>query len=156
MTRSTKKVDEELQSIVETLVTKLCTSKDFPNELTTSITFQEEITQLKKENEKMNKKSASQEEQIKTLSKKQEHFQQQIRKRNALIYGIEESNQENCANMVLDIFSEKIKLQLDKSFIENCYRIRKASGRARDTKYRPIIVLLPLTTKIWCMAIKNN
>ncbi|KAG5866878.1 hypothetical protein JTB14_012214 [Gonioctena quinquepunctata] len=68
MTRSTKKVDEELQSTVKTLVIKLCTSKVFLSELTTSITetickhFQEEITQLKKENKRMNKKLASQEE----------------------------------------------------------------------------------------------
>ncbi|CAH1102984.1 unnamed protein product [Psylliodes chrysocephalus] len=98
---STKGDEEELHALVKSLVTTLCTSEDFI----------EDIEKLKHENVQINKKVEEQDEIIKSLLKKQEKQDEANRSRNVLFHGLNENVGENCRLLMMNIFSDTMKLK---------------------------------------------
>ncbi|CAG9817735.1 unnamed protein product [Phaedon cochleariae] len=125
------KGEDELHSVVKDFVTKLYTADDFIRQLTETITgiieqkYNPMIEELKNENRKINDKLQKQEDMINILMNHQKKHEQIRRSRNLRIYGVEEKVNENITKSVLDIFTTKMKLKLDESSIEFCYRLKK-------------------------------
>ncbi|CAG9823893.1 unnamed protein product [Phaedon cochleariae] len=134
--------EDELQSAVKTLVTKLCTSEDFLNHLTAAITqtisgkFEKEIDELKTGNKKIMKIMREQEGIIHSLVSKQDKYERIVRRRNVRLYGVNETQGEDCARKVIEILNDKMNLNMKSHTIENTYKI----GRFEVNKTRPILV----------------
>ncbi|KAG5881654.1 hypothetical protein JTB14_036763 [Gonioctena quinquepunctata] len=118
-TRANKRGEEDLQTLVRNVVLKLCSSEEFLNQLTTTITetleekYGKEIQSLKEINKSMLKKLENQEAQIYTLIEKQEKCDQYHKSRNIIVYGVSEEHNENCRSKLLDIFKNKMELHID-------------------------------------------
>ncbi|KAG5899196.1 hypothetical protein JTB14_026949 [Gonioctena quinquepunctata] len=139
------KGEDELHSVVKNLVTKLCTAEDFISRITETITriieekYSEKINELRKENENIMEKLQQQEDTINALVNQQKKQEQKEESRNLRLYGVPETSaREDLPNTVLDIFNNKLKLKLDDSCMEFCYRL----GKKEDNKSRAIMVRL--------------
>lgn len=134
---------DDLQSIVKTLVTEICSSEMFINKLTETIIqtiskkYEKKLSQLEKENADIKIKLAQQEETLKKLAKHNERLDEISRRKTIRIYGVEEINGEKCKKVVMKIFSEKLNLKnVKESKVESCFRV----GDSKDNKVRPILV----------------
>lgn len=129
------KTEDELQSVVKTLVLKLCTSEEFINELTKTIVatiseqYEERISNLEKENTDINKK-------YQDLLIKNDKFEQTLKNKSLRIYGLKESKNENCKKTIINFMSKKIGITVKETKIEDCFRI----GKYENGKDRPIVI----------------
>lgn len=142
ISRNTRKGEDELQSTIKSLVTKLCTSEEFITQLTTIIAnsisekFNKEVESLREENINLIRKIEKQDEIINSLSNKVEKHEQIIRRKNVRLYGLKENDNEICLEVALDVLNTKMKLAVKKEDIEYCYRFGK---RLKD-KSRPLLI----------------
>ncbi|CAH1106055.1 unnamed protein product [Psylliodes chrysocephalus] len=131
-----------LHTIVKTLVTTLCTSDEFISTLIKTITeslndkFKKDFQSLKDENKQLVKKLQNQDQSIKNLINRQEIWDRSIRNRNLIFYGIKENEGERCTDVLMDFFMNKMKLKLENSCIESCFRLERKVGN----KDRPVMV----------------
>lgn len=129
------KTEDELQSVVKTLVLKLCTSEELINELTKTIVatiseqYEERISNLEKENTDINKK-------YQDLLIKNDKFEQTLKNKSLRIYGLKESKNENCKKTIINFMSKKIGITVKETKIEDCFRI----GKYENGKDRPIVI----------------
>lgn len=137
-----KKGDDELQSMIKTLVTKMCSSEDFINQLSTSIIeivtekFDERISLLEEENKKIKTQLTTLQETNSILLTNQDRFEKYFRRKNLRFYGIVENKSENITKVLLEIMDKKMKINVNSHEIESCYRI----GNAENNKNRPILI----------------
>lgn len=140
--KNSTKGEEELHTLVKTIVTTLCTSEDFISKITKVIIeniskeFKEDIRKLKDENMRLNEKIENQDTIIEVLGRKQEKQDEIFRCRNILFYGIKENQGEVCSRTMLNLFADTMTLNIDEAGIESCYRI----GRKTKNKNRAILV----------------
>lgn len=138
-----KKEDEQLQSMVKTLVTKLCLSEEFISQLTEIITvaidekYNKQFQVLKEENAKLKAQLKSQEEVNKTLVVNQERMEQVMRYKTLRFYGIKENQKENPKKIIMEIISNKLGIKIKETKIESCFRV----GKLEKDKVRPILVI---------------
>lgn len=146
------KENDELQSTIKTLVTKICASEDFiknMSELFTSAIaehLKNKVEHLEKENEKLRSQLKRQEEITKNLLIRSEKIDQAQKSKSIRIYGIKEIKNENLNKVVLGIFEKKLGLQIKQTKIEKIYRI----GKMEKDKIRPVYVTFTR------LDIKNN
>ncbi|CAH1155050.1 unnamed protein product [Phaedon cochleariae] len=98
--------------------------------------FDKQLESFKNENIKLNAKLESQEGIITSLVKRQEKFEKHSRNKNLRIYGLNESEKENSAEVILKFCEIKLGVHLENYHIENCYRL----GDRQRNKARPLYV----------------
>ncbi|KAG5876267.1 hypothetical protein JTB14_013004 [Gonioctena quinquepunctata] len=136
------KTDEEVQTIVKTLVFKLCSSDDFVNHITESILstlsekYEFRIEKLENENALLK----SEVEELKMINSKVENdynkSEYELKKKSLILFGLPEVNKEECSELIIDMAVNKIGININKNNIDSCYQIGKQVGG----KTRPIIV----------------
>jgi len=70
------------------------------------------------------------------LEKKNEELEQYTRRNSLRIFNLEENKGEDCTAIVLNLFKNKLKINLDNSCVDRCHR----TGRNNGTKPRGIII----------------
>lgn len=132
----------ELQSIIKTLVYKICSSDDFINQIAESITsaitsqFKDKIEHLENENTILKATINSQEEALKSLTTKYNAMDQSLRNKAIRINGVKETRNENTKKVMITIIKEKIGVDIKEKYIEKCYRL----GKPVNNRNRPIVV----------------
>ncbi|KAG5880687.1 hypothetical protein JTB14_024259 [Gonioctena quinquepunctata] len=118
------KGEDELQTVVKSLVTNLCSSDEFISQLTATTTerigekYTKEIQELRRENEMISEKLR------KFLVEHQEKQEQRSRNKNIRVYGVPEKNTENTMELFEDICVGKMNLQVI-PVLKHTYRIGK-------------------------------
>lgn len=137
-----RKGDDELQSMIKTLVTKMCSSEDYIKQLSDGIIevisekFEKRISLLEEENVKIKRQLKTLQENNNILVNKQERFEKHLRRKTLRFYGVEENNSESTTNVLLDILNIKMKSSVNQNEVESCFRI----GKSENNKKRPILV----------------
>lgn len=105
---------------------------------TTKFDIKEEITKavsdLTSKIEETHKKITELEKENKTLKKSLEEAHKQIKKNNLIIFGLEESEDEDVYETVVKFIKEKLKVQVNKSEINHIYKF------GNREKIRPTVV----------------
>ena len=133
--------NSDLQTVIKTLVNKICTSDEFINSITKSIisTISEEfgakLDKLETENRQLKEQIQSQDKCLQNLSNKYNGLDQYLRSKTVRIYGIKEQKNENLYQVVEELIEKKLDVKINGK-IENCYR----PGKIDDKKMRPIVV----------------
>lgn len=133
---------DQLHLAIMTAVNKLCASENFITQLSDTIfkSIKEEINKdietLKQKTEKLEEIVLQQDEIIKSMKKSCDKHEQFIRKNNILIYGLKENVNEDCRTNIINIFNNKLKLNIKISDIERCFRV----GKTTTGKCRPLLV----------------
>lgn len=120
------KPNTDIKIVVKEVIKELLADEEFMDKI------------LKKINDKIEKlitNTSKFEEQIKVLENKMENMQQYQKLNNLCIYGIEEHDNEKLDEKVINMFKEKMNIDVDKKELIKCYRI----GNVRN-KRRPIII----------------
>lgn len=132
----------DIQSHIKTLVSKICSSDDFINQISEAITasvsveVRQRLENLERENENLKLQLRKQADTVLTLERTAERLDRAYRSRGIRVYGVKEERNEDITKTVAGIFQ---KLKLDKSSemaVEKSYRV----GKPRRGKPRPIYV----------------
>lgn len=141
-TRSNAKIntkEEELQSVVKTLVLKMCSSEDFINHITNSIVstitekFSSKIEKLEAENSKLTRNIKDLEN---LIDMNNDVINKKHNKSSLRVFGITETKNENCMDVVIDLLNKKIGVNITKLNIDVCHRV----GKYDKKKSRPIFI----------------
>src|SRR5215813_10937148 len=138
---------QDIQDIVHNCILTALGSPDSVNLLVESLTkavtaavllelqvHQEAVQQLQEEIKKKDEEIRSLHQKIDSRTDDISQYQ----RRNCLrFFGIEESRHENCEQLVLDIASKQLKVNLDIEDLDRCHRTGRNSNSGRP---RPIIV----------------
>lgn len=144
-TRSRKASDSEggdIQAMVKTLVTKFCTSADFIENLTESITtaiktlFEERLDNLQRDSDLLRATVNKQNEVIQRLSRKLEVNEQYARRKSLRIYGLQDIEGKDLKQTVVEKVGQRIGVKFSVDDLEMCYR----TGKNQERGKRGIIV----------------
>ncbi|KAG5874088.1 hypothetical protein JTB14_002293 [Gonioctena quinquepunctata] len=122
------KTDEEL---VKTLVFKSCSSDDFVNHITESIisTLSEKYEFRIEKLENDNALLKSEVEALKMINSKVENdynkSKYELKKKSLILFGLPEVNKEECSELIIDMAVNKIGININRNYIDSCYRIGK-------------------------------
>ncbi|KAG5880639.1 hypothetical protein JTB14_037291 [Gonioctena quinquepunctata] len=97
----------------------------------------EEIDLLKNENKSYREQMKNQQVVMDSLIAKQEHCDCSFKGRNLIFHGIREAKNEICSELIRNLISEKLEVEVNPHEIERYYRIGKTDGK----KMRPIIMM---------------
>lgn len=134
-------ISSDLQTVIKTLVNKICTSDEFINSIAKTITstisaeLETKINKLEAENRELNEQMQHQAECLKNLTSKYDNLDQQLRSKTVRIYGIKEQKNENIYQVIAEFIRKNLDVKINGK-IENCYR----SGKINEKKMRPIVV----------------
>lgn len=143
-TRQQKKTEDgdQLHQAVKSAVSKLCTSEAFITQLSESIfssineKINKELEFLKNKINELELTVHKQDGIIKSLKDSHEKYEKFTRKNNFLVYGLVEQDNENCLATMLDVLNTQMRLNIEETSIESCFRL----GKVNKTKSRPLLV----------------
>lgn len=92
--------------------------------------LQDEINSLKVTNSELKESSNS-------CAKKADDLEQYTRRNNIRIFGLPESDSENIDDVVINLFNEKLNVNITPSEIDRCHRLGKKTNNKSN---RPVIV----------------
>lgn len=140
--RNVDKEEDQLHAKVKNLVSQICSSEEFINKLSESISeaiknnFEEEFNELKMKSKQVELTQFEHRKMINSLTEKCEAYEKYIRRRTLRIFGLKEVNGDSDMKIALDLFKQKMDVDLDNTCVENCYRI----GKSNTNKIRPLVI----------------
>lgn len=135
--------DPQLQSLVKTLVSKVCTSQEFLENLTSMVVdtlkehFENRIVSLEQQNENLKQQLVDYGKEIKTMNQKLDRFEQNSRVNCIRIYGFQGSG-NNLTSDVIQFLGDKLQHTLQQSDIVDCYRLHSPNMNGDNKK--PVII----------------
>ena len=100
--------------------------------------YEKESQEQKKIIEELRSEVSSLSEKLNGITEQVDWQEQYSRRNRLLIHGITEGNQENTDGSALEIFREKLDIELTQTDIDRAYRIGKSDKRS--SRPRPVIV----------------
>jgi len=123
----------DLYNLINTVNSRICTKiDDIKTDLNNlSDKFNKQITAVET-------KIDSLETENKELKRRLYSVEKVIKRKNLLIYGLPEADNENTVEIVVDVVKNKLDINLKSTEIANCFRL----GKKIDKKHRPILLVL--------------
>lgn len=147
----------DIQSIVKNLVVNICSSEDFINTISESLsvainqTFEKRLSSLEAENEVLKGEVSKANQRVATLSHRVNWLEKCFSNRALRVYGIPETPKEDTMQVAVDLISDKVGVKLGTQDIEECYRI----GGPKDGNTRAVYVRL-VRHSFKCEIYKNK
>lgn len=134
----------DIQSLVKTLVTKICASEEFVDNISQSIstaigeTFEQRIASLETENEKLKEELSKEVRRVDSLSREVGYLERHLSSKALRLYGVLEQPKEQIVNVVMQLINSRLAVKVSEEDLEECFRI----GKSHDGKPRAIYIRL--------------
>lgn len=109
------------------------------------------LDEVQKDFTKLHKQVEAQQEQLKILKRANNDMEQYSRRNCIRVFGIEESRDENCEMIALDVFRNRLGLDVSSPDIDRCHRV----GKVKPGYHRALIVKF-LSYRVRSKTIKSR